>query len=702
MYSVAFYGKGGIGKSTVSSNVSFALSSKGKVLHIGCDPKSDSTRILLPGRKQRTVLRAFQEGVGVSFEDVALIGKGGVVCIEAGGPEPGVGCAGRGIITAFDLLKEDIFQSVDPDYRILDVLGDVVCGGFAIPMRSDYSDAIVIVTSGEFMSLYAANNILRGVKALGGDTERVLGIVANLRGLEGERAILERFAELVDIPIISVIPRSGEINDCEKENSPILEMFPESGIADSIEAIADRIERASKGEQRLYRACPVADDELETMVRGQIIEADRKKTRKSCSRSGKHIETCCAAGAVDIGYYVDGMDILLHSPRSCAYIFSSFHDRMYSNDAGLRTFRICPSGEAMHCTEITDSNSIFGGAEILRGKLEEMASRGSTDIMVITTCMAGIIGDDVANICRSFESTHPSVTVVPVLCDGNVRGDMGEGLYMASVAMLRYVDMSVEPSPDHVNILGMSFMKLSYRKKMDALKGLLGLFGLKINCMFIGGCTLEDIRNLRKGSVNLIMSNVRMARDLAEEVRRIAGIDYLDSPAPIGYAGTVEWIRRLASLTGTESRIQHTLFQLESKYSEIIGRYRPILKDKRVAIHCNAPADISWAVDTVLDLGMHIDQISFDQSQGKRPRSYCVGDHGLEVLFPCTDVEAKSRLMDDPPDLVISRSPVLKTLECSHMGLTDGFFALSGIEDLCRKISDEIILGGRSGWEVRP
>ena len=189
---IAVYGKGGIGKSTISANMTAAAAMKGcRVLQIGCDPKHDSTRLLMHGESIPTVLDVLRDkgAENAQPEDIlkqskiALEGSE-IGCIEAGGPKPGVGCAGRGIISAFEYLgKHHILEQYD---RVLyDVLGDVVCGGFAVPVRREYADAVFLVTSGEYMALYAANNILRGIRNFDGDKyKRIAGIIYNERKLE--------------------------------------------------------------------------------------------------------------------------------------------------------------------------------------------------------------------------------------------------------------------------------------------------------------------------------------------------------------------------------------------------------------------------------------------------------------------------------------------------------------------------------------
>ena len=204
MKRIAVYGKGGIGKSTISSNLTAALSEKGKrVLQIGCDPKHDSTRLLTSGKELQTVLEYLRDTEEEDRELGDIVGTGykGCLCVESGGPEPGIGCAGRGIISAFDLIEELGINDIELDIVLYDVLGDVVCGGFAVPLRNNYADLVYVVTSGEFMAIYAANNILRGTANY--DPGKIGGIIFNSRGDEEEKERVKRFSSAVGIPIIA-------------------------------------------------------------------------------------------------------------------------------------------------------------------------------------------------------------------------------------------------------------------------------------------------------------------------------------------------------------------------------------------------------------------------------------------------------------------------------------------------------------------
>ncbi len=231
MIKVAIYGKGGIGKSTVTSNLSAALASLGKkVIQIGCDPKADSTANLLSGNPVTPVMNYMREHdeEPTSLDQITREGFGGVVCIETGGPTPGLGCAGRGIITTFSLLEElELNKKYKPDAILYDVLGDVVCGGFAAPIREGYADKVLIVTSGEKMALYAADNINSAVNNFRDRSyAKVRGIVMNRRAVEGEEEKVSAFAERTGLPIIADIPRTNDIIHYEDMGKTVIEGDP--------------------------------------------------------------------------------------------------------------------------------------------------------------------------------------------------------------------------------------------------------------------------------------------------------------------------------------------------------------------------------------------------------------------------------------------------------------------------------------------
>lgn len=237
MLKIAIYGKGGIGKSTVTSNLAAAFAAMGKrVIQIGCDPKADSTINLLGGEPLRPVMNYMREEdeEPERLEDISKEGFGGVLCIETGGPTPGLGCAGRGIIATFQLLEDlKLFETWKPDVVLYDVLGDVVCGGFAAPIREGYAEKVLIVTSGEKMALYAANNISSAVRNFEDRSyARIFGIVLNHRNVENETEKVQAFAEKRNIPIVGEIPRSDEIIRWEDQGKTVIEGDVNSEISE--------------------------------------------------------------------------------------------------------------------------------------------------------------------------------------------------------------------------------------------------------------------------------------------------------------------------------------------------------------------------------------------------------------------------------------------------------------------------------------
>lgn len=245
MRKFAIYGKGGIGKSTTAANVSAALAMLGKkVVQVGCDPKADSTLNLLHGDPVMPVMDYYRKYTkGPDFEHIGKEGFGGVFCIETGGPTPGLGCAGRGIIATFDLMDElEVFEKVQPDVVLYDVLGDVVCGGFSAPIRDGYADEIFIVTSGEKMALYAAANILRAVENFKDrGYAQVKGLILNRRNVEDEYEVVKAFADQHQLPIVADIPRSKEIQYYENKGMTVVEGNPELSVSKIYENLAQNL-----------------------------------------------------------------------------------------------------------------------------------------------------------------------------------------------------------------------------------------------------------------------------------------------------------------------------------------------------------------------------------------------------------------------------------------------------------------------------
>jgi nitrogenase iron protein NifH len=247
MRKIAIYGKGGIGKSTTTQNTVAGLAEMGKkVMVVGCDPKADSTRLLLHGLHQRTVLDTLrEEGEDVDLADILLPGFSNTVCTESGGPEPGVGCAGRGIITSINLLEQLGAFGDDKalDYVFYDVLGDVVCGGFAMPIREGKAEEIYIVCSGEMMAMYAANNICKGiVKFADAGGVRLGGLICNSRKVDNEREMIEELARMLGTQMIHFVPRENMVQRAEINRKTVIDYEPTHPQADEYRTLAKKID----------------------------------------------------------------------------------------------------------------------------------------------------------------------------------------------------------------------------------------------------------------------------------------------------------------------------------------------------------------------------------------------------------------------------------------------------------------------------
>ena len=267
MRKIAIYGKGGIGKSTTTQNTVAGLAEMGrKVMVVGCDPKADSTSLLLGGLAQKSVLDTLrEEGEDVELDDLRRTGFSGVVCVESGGPEPGVGCAGRGIITSINLLEQlgAYADSECLDYAFYDVLGDVVCGGFAMPIREGKAKEIYIVVSGEMMAMYAANNICKGiVKFAEAGGVRLGGVICNSRKVDNEKEMIEAFADKLGTQMIHFIPRENMVQRAEINRKTVIEFEPTHAQADEYRTLARKIEA---NEMHVIPK-PMSTDELEKLL----------------------------------------------------------------------------------------------------------------------------------------------------------------------------------------------------------------------------------------------------------------------------------------------------------------------------------------------------------------------------------------------------------------------------------------------------
>ncbi|HTP26694.1 MAG TPA: nitrogenase iron protein [Anaeromyxobacteraceae bacterium] len=280
MRQLAIYGKGGIGKSTTAQNTVAGLASLGKkVMIVGCDPKADSTRLMLHAKAQTTVMDLVRDRGTVEdldLSDVLKVGYGGVKCVESGGPEPGVGCAGRGVITAINFLEENGAYTPDLDFVFYDVLGDVVCGGFAMPIRENKAEEIYIVVSGEMMAMYAANNISKGIlKYATSGKVRLAGLICNSRNTDREAELIEALAKRLGTQMIHFVPRDNQVQRAELRRMTVIEYSPDHKQAEEYRQLARKLAE----NKLLVVPKPLQMEELEDLLMqyGVITDEDESK-----------------------------------------------------------------------------------------------------------------------------------------------------------------------------------------------------------------------------------------------------------------------------------------------------------------------------------------------------------------------------------------------------------------------------------------
>lgn len=623
MFQLAVYGKGGIGKSTMSANISLMLAQRGhRVMQIGCDPKHDSTRLLLRGGSQRTVLdyvREVPEG-DRRLEDVMVEGSGGVLCIESGGPEPGIGCAGRGILTAFETIGRLEADRAGADVRLYDVLGDVVCGGFAVPLREENSDGVIIVTSGEFMALYAANNIMKGIRRFTPERPRLIGIVLNSRGVEGEEETVCRFAAATGTRVIATVPRDRLFASAEAAGRTVCELFPGSDAAKAVGAVVDRIEDVISG-AGMDIPSPLDDDQLSDLAAGREIRPGRRNAvdlpacpgcARSTSRRQKY--SCASCGAVMALARLRDSAVIIHGPRSCAYLMDSAY---LSTVADLYTGGVYddPMPDNIYCTCMDDSAAIFGGADSLRGTMESAYADGFREVAVVTTCVSGMIGDDCDAVARGFRSSHPDVGTTVLSTDGVINGDYLEGTDAAVSELIRSIDPSVGPVPGEVNLIGASFFDLQCPDAAAELRRMLGVFGLRVNCRLLDDTTMGSVRGFCRGTVDILLNEDR-ASDFEDRVAARLGRSRERVRLPTGpyeYAG---WLRRMSEVTGIPCEAEEDWAR--SMTSRFMEDHRDVFEGRRIVLSTVIPRNMDWLVDALTDMGAVIVRFGYAKGPDER------------------------------------------------------------------------------------
>ncbi|MDR2615299.1 MAG: nitrogen fixation protein NifH, partial [Oscillospiraceae bacterium] len=623
------------------------------VLQIGCDPKHDSTRLLLRGKTLTTALDYMRvtNPPDYSLDEVLAVGYGGVGCVEAGGPKPGVGCAGRGIISTFELLGQFGLKE-KYDITLYDVLGDVVCGGFAVPIRREYADTIFIVTSGEFMALYAANNILRGILSYDGDGgARVAGLILNRRRVTDETERVTRFAKAVGLPVVAEIPRAGVFGRAEARNMTLAEFDPGGAEAALFRNLAADILRGA----RKYPARPLTDARLERVVlkteNAPISHPEPGRTAVASARSngtlpsetreprevidftspnrylsknvvhGEPLHGCAFNGALTMSAQLRDAVILAHAPKSCTYIsyqtMSSTGRRRLFERGALLPSSIAPNLES---TDMGEPEMIFGGMEKLADRVAEIKARRPKAIVIVSSCPAGIIGDDIDAVRNLGDESTPVFTL---RADGNMSGDYLQGMLMCYTELARQViRRDVQPESNTVNIVFEKVISKNTADSFAAVESYLNSMGVRVNCRFLCDTGYDSLVNFNRASLNLLAYRDYTGELLEDFFTREYGSKFFGMQFPVGFHETEEWLRGVAEFFGARSVAEDIISRSRERYEREIDELRSAMLGKRLMI-LTYNHELDWLLGAALDAGIKLVKLGvldFSQDEGFRTR----------------------------------------------------------------------------------
>ncbi len=686
MYRIAFYGKGGIGKSTISANVSYLLSLDGStVLHVGCDPKHDSTRLLTHGRNIRT----FSSDTSA---DPICEGLNGIRCAECGGAEPGKGCAGKGMELLFDRISGE-----NADYRVCDVLGDVVCGGFSVPARAENCDSVIIVTSGEFMSLFAANNILRGLRNIN-PGKSVMGIAFNRRGEENEDAQVRRFADAVGLPILCDIPRSRLFAESEISGEVLSKSFPDSPETGILRALADAIR--SRPERHLPR--PLSEKAMSDLAAGRPITAgDEAGRRSDCCFEGYDAErnityvgefampACTSHGAADGIMRIKDAAAVLHGPRNCAYLMEFAFRRRVINGAMERGDY--PGSPGIYSTGL-DADKAFRDPEgIIEDTVLRAASDGYRHIFLVPTCTSEIMGADLTKEAGKLSEKH-SLDVAAVNPDGSFLSSKFGGTFGLMDALISRMKPR-ETEKGTVNLIARWFYGLGRDRNLASIQKVLSLLGLKIRFGFLDFATMAEIEDFCSAEYDIQIGRAKLNSRIGERISEATGRRIpLDLDVPVGLSGCLEWVDALSEYAPELAPMAESAKDsLRAEFESIVGKYGQKIRGKKVAIYCEMVRDLKWQVDTLRALGADIRAVLFSDGP--------VIDHNVRIPdYGGIRTESGKNLCDlrkladeDSIDLVVTNdSDRVRRQGFRYAPLGSRYYGLDGVEDWTASLADSL------------
>ena len=677
VYSLAIYGKGGIGKSTISANISYVLSSDGStVLHVGCDPKHDSTRLLTHG----IPIRTFSSDVTA---DPIVSGINDISCVECGGAEPGKGCAGKGMEMLFSKIAGTV-----ADFRVFDVLGDVVCGGFSLPARKGNSDGVIIVTSGEFMSIFAANNILRGLENIN-PGESVIGLAFNRRGDPGEEAIVHRFADAVGLPIVCDIPRSDLFREAEARGEVLCSIMPDSEEARRLAALAEMIRSGPRryrpkalpesAMSALAAGRPITEEDLNGCCRKKELKFDGYDSERNLTYTGEMVMPACTShGAVDAGMKVRDAAVILHGPRNCAYLmeFAYLRRSLY----GVSEREGMPPEPGLYSTGLDAEGAFKDTDKIIEDAILRAKADGYRHMFLVNSCSAEIMATDPIRVAARMREKL-DVDVIPVSPDETFLSSKFGGTFgLLDALIMRMKPRDVEKGT--INLIARSFFGLGKDRVIDSLQEIVSTLGLRVRFCFPDFCTLSQIEDFCAAEYDIQIGFSKFTRRVCERLSEVTGRRLaMEVELPIGISECIEWVRGLAEYDPKLSpRLPEAERILNEKYKGIIDGFRPYVEGKKVVIYCVMVRNLKWYVDALKDMGADIRAVMFNDgliiNHNVRVPEY--GD--VKVMEHMKMCDLKKILKEEDIDMVVTNdADRVGRLGVRYSGMMSRYYGLEGV-----------------------